>query len=255
MQNTKELMVHVSKAENFQRAIILYATKPHTINRQLAGAEQISIFKYPVALKDELAQIDKYIRMHSNAIVDSNYIRKMFDVLNWKECLIEMNRSQLNSEDNGNDSVIILNKLLPKNLKCHENCAEIVYIGTRHVTFFPLNRTSILSKSFSLEMIAENGYDGNGKLVATILPDEHRSIDCESKLINWIERIFLPKIQKRIESAADKRNEQTMDSLALVNLQRYNELYNQLKIKYGEHMVKVSVGIFFCCCCLYNIYG
>lgn len=240
MQNSKVLTVRVSKSENFQRSIILYATKPHTINRQLAGAEQLSIFKCPSASNEELAKIAEYIRKHPDATVDSNYIPKLFDTLNLKEHLVEIDKSQLIGEGDLTDSMIILNKLIPKNLKCHENCAELVLIGARCVSFLPLDRTSILSKSFNLEIVAANGTDGEGELIATLLPDNERSADCEAKLINWIERKFMPKMQKWIESAAGGQSDQTMESLALVDLQAYNELYNRLKIKYGEDMVKVS---------------
>lgn len=245
MQSTKQLTVRVSKSENFRKAIILYATKPHTINRQLAGAEQVSIFKYPSTLKnDELDKIDEYIRMHPKGTVDSNYIPTLFDALHLKEELVEIDKTQLISEDNVSGSVIILNKLLPKNLKCHDNCAELVYIGAGRVSFLPLDRTSIVSKSFNLEIIAENGIVGNGELIATALRDENRSADCENRLLNWIERIFLPKIRKWIESSAGAKRNQTIESLALVNVREYNELYNQLKIKYGENMVKVSTAGF-----------
>lgn len=241
MQSSKQQPVRVSKSENFRKAIILYATKPHTINRQLAGAEQVSIFEYPSTLKnDELEKINEYIRMHPKATVDVNYIPKLFDALNLRGELVEIDKVRLISEDNVSDSVIILNRLLPKNLKCHENCAELVHIGARSVSFLPLDRTSIVSKAFNLEIIAENGTDGDGGLVATTLADKNRSADCETKLLNWIDRIFLPRIRKWIESSAGGQRDQTIDSLALVNLQEYNELYNQLKIKYGENMVKVS---------------
>lgn len=234
------LEVNVSKAENFQNAIFLYATKPHIVNRQLAGAEQVSIYKYPMALKAEISKIDGYIRTHPNASIDRNYIPTLFDALDLKEHLVEIDKSQLTSEVCANESVIILNKLFAKNLKCHENCAELVYIGARGASFLPLDRTSILSKSFSLEMFVENGNGGSGELTARISSDDNRSTDSETKLINWIERTFLPKIQKWIESAAGGQNDQTMQSLALVNLQEYNELYNRLKMKYGMDMVKVS---------------
>lgn len=240
MTDRKELTVRVSKSENFLSQIILYATKPHTINRQLAGAEQVSIFKYPLPLADKLDQIDEFVRTHPNATVDRNYIPKLFDSLNLREPLIEIDKTQLASESVGSESVIILNKLFPKNLKCHENCAELVVIGSQRVAFLPLDRLSIVSKSFKLEMVAENGVGGSGELTVALLPDDSRSADYETKLINWIERIFLPKMQKRIESTTAGQNEHTMDSLTLVDLQKYNELYNRLKIKYGENMVKVS---------------
>lgn len=33
---------------------------------------------------------------------------------------------------------------------------------------------------------------------------------------------------------------ENIESLSLINLEDYIKLYNELKVKYGEHMVKVS---------------
>lgn len=242
MQNINVLTVRVSKTENFRKAIILYATKPHTINRQLAGAEQIGICKYRGALQNEIDKIDEHIRMHANvpAVNNIDFIRHLFDALHLSDQLDEIGKSELIDADNMSDSVIILNKLLPKNLKCHQNCAEFIHIDGNSASFLPLDRTSILSKAFKVEIVADNRIDGSGKLIATLLTDENRSSDCKAKLSNWIERTFLPKMQRWIEAGAGCQSDRQMNSLALVNLEEYNELYNRLKIKYGENMVKVS---------------
>lgn len=42
--------------------------------------------------------------------------------------------------------------------------------------------------------------------------------------------------EERKKSAFDN-----VESLSLINLTEYNQLYNDLKLKYGEHMVKVSI--------------
>lgn len=236
MQNSNGLTVCISKLENFQKSIILYATKPHTINRQLAGAEHVAIYKYPTELNEDIHRIDEYIRTHPNAVIDKDFVPKLFEALDWRGNLIEINKSDLVDELNGNGSVIVLNKLLPKNLKIHSKCVELVVIGPRVASFHSLDRTSILSKSFKLTTDF-----ANGKLTAGISNDNDRSADYKMKLINWIERIFLPKIQKWIDSGACvQSDDQSIQSLALVDLHEYNELYNELKVKYGENMVKVN---------------
>lgn len=63
--------------------------------------------------------------------------------------------------------------------------------------------------------------------------------------ITWIKHVLLPKISKwavSMEVDNDERKKtvfDTIESLSLINLTEYNQLYNDLKVKYGEHMVKV----------------
>lgn len=61
----------------------------------------------------------------------------------------------------------------------------------------------------------------------------------------WIKHVFKPKVLKWIVSMEDdyeKKQKTAIDSVAslsLINLSEYNQLYNELKVKYGAHMVKV----------------
>lgn len=64
---------------------------------------------------------------------------------------------------------------------------------------------------------------------------------------NWITSIFMPKILKWTismdETYDEKSNSifESLESLSLISLTEYNELYNHLKVKYGEEMVKVKL--------------
>lgn len=61
----------------------------------------------------------------------------------------------------------------------------------------------------------------------------------------WIKSIFIPKILKWMisiddyEMKSEKSEFNSIESLSLINITEYNQLYNDLKVKYGEHMVKV----------------
>lgn len=41
------------------------------------------------------------------------------------------------------------------------------------------------------------------------------------------------------EISSNASNSYNTGSISLIDLQEYNQLYNELKIKYGEHMTKV----------------
>lgn len=68
-----------------------------------------------------------------------------------------------------------------------------------------------------------------------------------TRQIPWIKYVFMPKISKwmvSMEINCEERKKSTfegIESLSLINLTEYSKLYNDLKLKYGEHMVKVRV--------------
>lgn len=65
--------------------------------------------------------------------------------------------------------------------------------------------------------------------------------------VTWMKHVFVPKVSKWIVSmeADDEERKKsafdTIESLSLISLTEYNQLYNDLKVKYGEHMVKVGI--------------
>lgn len=66
-----------------------------------------------------------------------------------------------------------------------------------------------------------------------------------TRQINWMKKVFIPKVTKWIvlfkneHNARQKSAIDCVESLSLISLSEYNQLYNDLKAKYGEHMVKV----------------
>lgn len=55
----------------------------------------------------------------------------------------------------------------------------------------------------------------------------------------WLEENFFTKFIKWVDSVDEKQPENALQSMGLINLEEYNELYNTLKIKYGQRMVEV----------------
>lgn len=63
------------------------------------------------------------------------------------------------------------------------------------------------------------------------------------RLTNQLKNVTLPKIKKWMENDEEiscNSSTYASGSITLVDLQEYNQLYNELKVKYGEHMTKVS---------------
>lgn len=106
------------------------------------------------------------------------------------------------------------------------------------------NQTTGFIKRFIIQL--NGNEDENAEMIATV-PNEAN--ENESRQITWISRIFMPKIAKWLTSIDQDDNERkkssfdSLESLSLMNLTEYNQLYNDLKVKYGENMVKVRLHL------------
>ena len=61
--------------------------------------------------------------------------------------------------------------------------------------------------------------------------------------VGWLKNSVLPKIVKWASEVGDDGMKPEQGSLALVNIQEYNELYQKLKVKYGQPLVEVRLPI------------
>jgi hypothetical protein len=80
------------------------------------------------------------------------------------------------------------------------------------------------------------------EIVLLISNDNRASISS----VDWIKNQLFPKIIKWAETAVieDRSNRLITSSLNLVNIAKYNKLYQQLKKKYGLQMVQVRYMLF-----------
>lgn len=121
--------------EKFWKAISLAVIKPHVINRRLAGAETISILRCRAT---QLNSGGKFIRQIAHIIqnnikedVNKDFLTNIINEVNSSEKFEDVNTqnpfdSDLNEEK---QILVILNKLLPKNLTSHKCTFEIAILG------------------------------------------------------------------------------------------------------------------------------
>lgn len=105
------------------------------------------------------------------------------------------------------------------------------------------NQTTGFIKRFIIQL-----KDTDNAHADMILTVPNKANENTSRQIAWITSIFMPKISKWLISMGQDDNDDrhktvfdTLDSLSLINLTEYNQLYNDLKVKYGENMVKVCI--------------
>lgn len=140
----------VVNRNNFWKAILLSILKPHLINRRLAGAEQICVFRSnTIDINSSGQLINKfvaYINSQTEAGIDVDFIRRAFCELNVQADFEHIDNKQLSTYDLNKDRqiLIILNKLMSKNVSNYGCTYEINIIGNLKHTKYHL--TSILKK-------------------------------------------------------------------------------------------------------------
>lgn len=264
----------VENRPNFWKAILLSVTKPHLINRRLAGAEQIAVLQSnSFGLNTDgklIKQIACSIQKQFDEDIDSDFMQKILNEMQLSDRFQEVDIHKLSEYDLNKKEhvVVILSKLLPKNLVSYKCTYEIAILGNvqhlniqckfsvlnlfisftdfvnKQVAYLNLlkNQTTGFIKKFAIQLNDHEDGTSNMNVVAPNDADENFT-----RQLNWINSIFMPKISKWIismdEQYADKPKSvfESIESLSLVNLTEYNQLYNDLKVKYGEHMVKVCI--------------
>lgn len=265
----------IENEQNFWRAVKLSIVKPHTISRKLAGSEIQGIYRCSaseVQLSDELLKrIATYISENNEErIVNSESLKKCLKT--FSDGLIEEDEENFlktSSEENQN-LYFVLSKLLSRKLKGDGSAFELAVLGKFpkikfFYQFFSLkssllsdyhhNRAAFITlsnseatnfvKTFFIELKKDLK---ECRLSANALKRSTDSDECFTRQCGWVKHSYLPKIIKwmtSMENENEKCEFENIESLSLINLSEYIELYNELKVKYGEHMVKVRKQILF----------
>lgn len=123
----------------FWRAISLSVLKPHLINRRLAGAEQLCVLRSSeTGLNSNGLVINRmvdYIESHKDDEVGEDFLRDAIRQSGIQDELESVDVQDLSQCDLGIEKqiLVILNKLLPKNLASHKCTFEINILGKKIV--------------------------------------------------------------------------------------------------------------------------
>lgn len=225
-----ELAISDETRENFWKAIKLFITKPHVLNRQLAGADQISVHAFNCNLFENIDEICEFAANEVESTNDTELVQSLQHRL--EQFGRQISFDEISNEFSG--SYLILNRLLSKNLKKTSSfhVFEIVDLSNEKYASIPICEFR-MNRPFQVELKS----DENVKLVGRALIS---NAEARAKINGWLQHALLTKLKRWMEENVDETSTYSTGSLSLLNLSQYNELYNHLKVKYGEHMVKVS---------------
>lgn len=142
----------VDNRANFWNAILLSVTKPHLINRRLAGSEQISLFRiHANELNNNVKFIEKIasrIQKHFAQDVDAEFMKKHVHETDISIEFDEIGIQHISKCDLNKDKqiLIVLSKLLPKSLVSNKCTFEVAVLGD------PIYPTELCFGSFKFNM-------------------------------------------------------------------------------------------------------
>lgn len=229
------LICHQAHAtlEQFWKAVDIWNNCPHVVNRRLCGVICLFVGKI---LNSEVDHNVIISRIRATNIPAATSVEDD-DILKILKAADVQAEKDFNVSEAG--VYIYFKKLLPRNYDKFEPCLELVIIDKlKNVALFTglqehgekPNLTPNFPYSFCyLEEKSE-----------IILAVKNEKSACISN-VDWIKGQLFPKIIKWAETAdiEGESNRLVTTSLNLVNMVKYNELYQHLKKKYGLQMIQI----------------
>lgn len=127
--------VPIENRHNFWKPILLSVVKPHLINRRLAGAEQLYIGHAKSSRFNAnwlfIKRVASYITENCIEEIDVDFIKRILVECGLQDEFSEINGETLSKCDLNYEQkiIIVLNKLLPKNLTAQKCTFEVNILG------------------------------------------------------------------------------------------------------------------------------
>ncbi|XP_058463807.1 probable tRNA (uracil-O(2)-)-methyltransferase [Malaya genurostris] len=225
----------------FFETINIYIFKPHVVNRKLFGITKVFSVSYRTVDEQPL-DIPAYLRdFKSQHRMQKEFPEIITDLCRKYGLMFRYLTSGTNNElefsDQGKGTgYLILNRLLPRNL---------------HV-FRPLDVLVLIDfdcQSVHFQCLQDDENNLIPKMIYGIeLRNGNLSIKCSSKHSDeksaiWLKDVLFPRLLKWLDALKQKNSDDVkaeIVSLSLINdLEEYNQLYSNLKTKYGTEMVRI----------------
>lgn len=231
--------------QQFWKSVLLYHNKPHTVNRKIAGVIQLYLYEFAskkiTNIRDvfnysgilyELRKIDDI----SSRTIDENFIFKFIEPYDkeFKPKIVS-----LNVVEEAITGVFVSIRILLSRVKPYEKSVEIVILNKNdnRAIFLAVSKESKYSIAPAFTYTIELETAGHLRIILDCIED------CETNSADWLCEHLFTKLLKWSE---DYENNQTsLESLSLLNVDVYYNLYHKLKAKYSEKILKVHT-INFC---------
>ena len=226
----------------FWKALEIWLMNPHLINRRISASTQLSIFRLKNV--DSIEVVEWFLNVKNEIVNVENFeetILNSLRYLNDKTVSIEICYSLEDIDYSLNDKNLIyirFAKLLPRHPVKFSQTLEVSLINLKDNTvsyFFHKYCNNEEKISLGFEYPYQIKYENDN--ISIDVQHLKQWSDDNGNLI-WLRDHFFPKLLKWIENEVPK-NSLVNGSLKLVSPEKYTNLYNNLKLKYGTEMVKI----------------
>lgn len=225
--------------QQFWKSVLLYHNKPHTVNRKIAAVVQLYLYEFESqkikSLKDiftysgilyELRKIDDI----SSKRIDHNFLMSFIEPYD-KEFKPKV--VSLKTIEEATSGIFLSVRILLSRIKPYEKSVEIVVLNKNNncATFLAVSKDVKYCIAPSFPYTVELEASGHLRIILD-------SIDaCESNSADWLCEHLFTKLLKWSEDYEE--NNGCLDSLALLDVDAYYNLYHSLKLKYSSEILKV----------------
>ncbi|XP_052859774.1 probable tRNA (uracil-O(2)-)-methyltransferase [Anopheles cruzii] len=226
-----ETDVQKSDGDNFWQAVDIYLFKAHVINKKLFGVKVVSVSYFK--RRNQTRAIDECFCDETR--IEENLVQRGFEIS--PETTEHVSVDRLSRS--GNDGLIIVNRLLPKNI---------------HV-FQPIDVVCVIDFASRAVYLKGQQNDGTSTLFPTFpfvvqAKEAKLSIRCRSCDITderstlWLRDVLLVRLLKWMMASTPRHGDSapntSVRSLSLIDdMEQYNRVFHDLKQKYGSSMVAI----------------
>lgn len=231
---------NVVPLQQFWKSVLLYHNKPHTVNRKVAGVIQLylyefdskkiknvnDIFSYSGILY-ELCKIDDI----NSKSIDENFVLKFTEPYD-KE--FKPKKVCLRTVEHATTGLFISIRILLSRIKPYEKSIEVVLLNKTDncATFLAVSKDLKYSIAPPFLYTIELETCGHVRIFLDSIEN------CESSSAGWLCAHLFKKLL--IWSEDYETNEECLESLSLLHVGVYYNLYHTLKDKYSDEILKVS---------------
>ncbi|XP_014211766.1 probable tRNA (uracil-O(2)-)-methyltransferase [Copidosoma floridanum] len=228
-------------AENFWKAIGIWLKSPHLINRRILASTQLEFYKLEHVDRTEVFKW--FLSILEEFFVEENVEKRIVDSLK----RLNNEKISVNVCDDFEDLTLSkirekamclrLAKLLPRHTNKFNQTLEICLIDVESgaVSYAHHNYSNAEEKkSLGFTHPYQIKYESNNVSIGVKNFNQWN----ESENLLWLKTFLFPKLFKWIENE-DPNKSLVCGSLKLVSSEKYTNLYNNLKRKYGTEMVKI----------------
>lgn len=227
----------------FWRAVAIWIRSPHTVNRRILASQELLAVEVSCDLVDIFRRVEEsrvqLSEFHCDISTEKeNYSSYLANALNIAEHCQPVERTDSIVTSSSDKCYLLVKKLLPRNTQIFSPALEFLFVDKKSTGVVSFCHKPIVRDKQSLGpdvVYSIQHREYNSTSISIYKSDCKRS---DSGGCDWLRSKFFPRLIKWMKNETTTIGPQ-INSLSLVSVEKYTSLYNEMKRKYGEAMVRM----------------